>query len=291
MKKLLAILLGLTALLPLALTAQERKITPVDVDESKPKQPTLHYYDKHGNPLQEPVLFLAELDTVKKKVNAGPVYPLLTTVNVGVNIFDAFMNCFGQSFGSVDVFGELPLFNWFVPTVELGVGWGSQAPKDNNYRYKANPSFFAKLGFNYNFLYKSNPDYQVYVGFRAGFSPMSYTIKDVTVNGGYWDQTVHPEIGKQTATAFYGQALAGLKVKIYKEFSLGWSVRYNFKFNSPHGSASDPWYIPGMGGNNKLSATFSLIYTLPLTDMSKARKDRPGTETVTPPQTNKDIKH
>ena len=42
----------------------QKKITPVDTDPTKPPQPVLHYYDKHGNPLEEPVLFLADLDTV-----------------------------------------------------------------------------------------------------------------------------------------------------------------------------------------------------------------------------------
>ncbi len=58
----------------------QKKITPVDKDPTKPRQPVLHYYDKHGEPLDEPVLFLADLDTVAK-VKSGPVYPLLQSVS------------------------------------------------------------------------------------------------------------------------------------------------------------------------------------------------------------------
>ena len=42
-----------------------RTVTPVDIDEKKPRT-VLHYYDKHGDPLAEPVMFIATLDTVTK---------------------------------------------------------------------------------------------------------------------------------------------------------------------------------------------------------------------------------
>ena len=63
------------------LTWAQKKVTPVDNDPNKPDQPTLHYYDKHGNQLEEPVLFLSQLDTITK-VKSGPVYPLLDAVPV-----------------------------------------------------------------------------------------------------------------------------------------------------------------------------------------------------------------
>ena len=69
------------------MVAYGQKITPVDNDPTKPRQPILHYYDKHGEPLDEPVLFLADLDTVKQ-ASPGPVYPLWESVSVGVNFFD-----------------------------------------------------------------------------------------------------------------------------------------------------------------------------------------------------------
>lgn len=273
MEKKLFVTLMLFILTVFSHIAQERKITPVDVDDQKPKQPTLHYFDKHGNPLDEPVLFLAELDTVKN-VRSGPVYPLLTSVSLGVNVFDAIMNCIGQNYGAIDFCGELSLHNWFVPTLELGIGWGKKDAPDANYVYTAKPSVYARIGFNYNFLYKSNPDYQVYAGLRAGVSNVNYEIKDITISSGYWGETTHPQIGSQNATAFYGQALLGMRAKIYKNFSMGWSVRYNFKFNTPQGSNSIPWYVPGYGANNKLTATFSFIYTIPLIEYSKYGKQK-----------------
>lgn len=265
------LLLLLLTLSTLTLRAQERKITPVDVDDKKPEQPIWHHYDKHGNPLKEPVLFLAELDTVQK-VRSGPVYPLLTSVSVGVNIFDAVMQAFGQRYASLDVWGNVSLHNWFFPTLEVGIGYGSTHPADGNFRYKAKPSMYLRVGADYNFLYKSTPKYQPYVGLRAGFSSFSYDITDVTISSDYWGQDKVIDIPGQRATAFYGQVVAGVKVQIVDNFSLGWNGRYNFMFHCKNGSNSKPWFIPGYGANNRLSATFSLIYTLPLCDYSAAAK-------------------
>lgn len=241
----------------------QKKITPVDNDPTKPVQPTLHYYDKHGNPLDEPVLFLADLDTVTK-VNSGPVYPLLQSVSVGVNFFDAIMKLAGQTHQSYDIWASLSLHNWFEPVVEFGLGFADNNPEENNFHYKGKPSFYGKLGINYNFLYKSNPDYQVFLGLRAGYSSFSYDITDITISSSYWDQTNRFSLLDQKAHAFYGEVLGGIKVMLWRNISMGWSFRYRLKFSVSDAANSSPWFIPGCGAGSPVSATFSLIYTLPL---------------------------
>ena len=245
----------------LSLFAQ-KKITPVDNDPNKPAQPTLHYYDKHGNPLDEPVLFMSELDTVTS-IKPRPVYPLLYSANIGFNFFDGVMSLFGQKHSSYDIQGSLSLHNWIEPVVELGLGFADNHPEGSNFRYKNKPSFYGKIGFNYNFMYKSNPDYQVYLGLRFGYTSYNYEITDITINSNYWGQSNHFSILNQKAHTLYGQALAGIKVKIWKWFSLGWNIRYGFKMKQSNGSNSNPWFVPGYG-TGALSASFSLIYTLPI---------------------------
>ena len=240
----------------------QKKITPVDNDTKKPPQPTLHYYDKHGNPLDEPVLFLAELDTVVS-ARPRPVYPLLYSASVGFNFFDGVMSIFGQKHSSYDIQASVSLHNWFEPMIECGIGFADNQPSNGNFRYKGKPSFYGKIGVNYNFLYKSNPDYQLYLGVRLGYTNFKYDITDITINSDYWDQTNHLSITNQHAHAFYGQAVAGVKVKIWKWFSLGWSLRYGFMINKSMPTNSNPWFIPGYG-TRALSASFSLYYTLPI---------------------------
>ncbi len=243
----------------------QRKVTPVDIDDKKPDAPVLHYYDKHGNPLTEPVMFLATLDTVAQSANgSGPVYPKLNGVSVGLNFFDGVMALAGQKYGGADLWADLSIYNWFFPTVEFGVGYARTRPDGGNFTYTGKPSVYAKVGFNYNFLYKSNPAHQLYAGFRCGFSGFNYDITDITVNSPYWDETTRFSIKGQHSTAVYGELLAGLKVGIYRNFSMGWSVRYRFMMHCTDGTAAVPYYSPGYGSRNfYLGATFSVIYTIP----------------------------
>lgn len=261
-----AYIISLLLLLPLASLAQ-KKITPVDNDPTKPKQPTLHYYDKHGDPLEEPVLFLSDLDTVKN-VKPGPVYPLLYSATVGVNFFDGVMLMAGQKHASFDVSASLSLFNWIEPVIECGIGIADSHPEEGNYRYKGKPSIYGKIGFNYNFLYKSNPDYQIYLGLRAGFTSFKYDITDITINSEYWDQSNHFSILSQKSHSTYGQAVLGIRVNLWKGISMGWSFRYGMIFKTKTASNSTPWFIPGYG-TNAASATFSLNYTIPINTKKK----------------------
>lgn len=253
----------------------QRTVTPVETDDKKPQEPTLHYYDKHGKALDEPVLFLASLDTVSVvKTSPKPIYPVLSEINVGANFFDGILALAGSHYGGGDIWANVGLWNWIFPTVELGIGSAHKTPEGNNYTYKGNPSLYAKLGFDYNFLYKSNPQYQLVVGFRCGFSSFKYSLNDVTVNSDYWQQTQTLNFDGLNSFAAYGEAVFGLKVNLVSNFSMGWTARYKFLFRNkpnvnsfagfPYGIDMTPWYIPGYGPRTShFGFTFSLIYTLP----------------------------
>ena len=81
------------------------------------------------------------------------------------------------------------IHNWFFPVVEAGIGFADNTPEQGNFTYRTKPSFYAKVGMNYNFMYKSDPAYQVFAGFRVGFSSFKYDIENIKITNGYWDQT------------------------------------------------------------------------------------------------------
>lgn len=239
-----------------------RVVTAVETDEKAPRRPTLHYYDKSGKPLKEPVYLFTELDTVRK-VRSGPKYPVYNGVSVGLNFFDAVMRIAGQKYMSFDVAADVSLWNWLFPVAEFGVGFADSHPEDSNFRYRGLPSFYGKIGFNYNFLYKSSPEYQVFVGFRAGYSAFRYRISDIDITSGYWGQTNLFDLPTQHAQCWYGEALAGLKVRIYRNFFMGWTLRYRFKFSEKQGAESKPWFVPGYGASSPFGFTFSVIWNIP----------------------------
>lgn len=237
------------------------KSTPVDVDDNKPVT-VLHYFDKHGNPLNEPVLFLATLDTVQK-VKSKPIYPLYNGINIGANFGDLLFMAFGQRYASFDLWANVSLHNWFFPTVECGLGYADETPSKANFTYRTAPSFYAKIGANYNFLYKSNPDYQVFLGLRAGFSSFNYDVTDISIKSDYWNETQNLSLRGLHSSAFYGEALAGLQVKIAGNFSLGWSARWHFIFHVSEDKDNKPWFIPGYGGSSPFAMSISAIWTIP----------------------------
>lgn len=241
-------------------TPAQPKTTPVDVDDDKPPV-VLHYYDKHGEPLDEPVRFLAVLDTVQTP-KSKPIYEAYNGINLGLNFGDAIFMAFGQKYGSFDLWANVSIHNWFFPTLELGLGFADSTPKNGNFTYKTKPSFYAKLGINYNFLYKSNPDYQVYLGLRAGVSGFTYDLKDVTVSSDYWGETQRFDMNGLKSTCIFGEALAGLQVKIVKNFSLGWNVRWHFRMYEKADGDSKPWFVPGYGGTGPFGFSVSAIWTI-----------------------------
>lgn len=269
-----SVVIAALAMAAFTCVAQNNKgtITEVDSDDEAPRKPVLHYYDKHGEKLDTPVLYLAELDTV---VNSGPrsPYPLINGFSVGVNFGDAILSLIGQKHYSYDVSAMMSFHNWFFPVVEAGIGWGSHTANNDAYKVKAKPSFYGKIGINYNFLYKSKPDYMAYVGLRFGFSNHKWDITDIKPSSdsgsgstGNPDSegtggevvpsgvnssgrlTFEPgvtEMLNQSCTSIYGEVVAGLKVKIAGPFSLGWNVRYRVYKRSS--KKAEPWFIPGYG--------------------------------------------
>lgn len=243
----------------LCASAQNNKgtVTPVESDDNAPAQPTLHYYDKHGNKLDTPVLYMAELDTATTVRPKSP-YPLYNGFSVGVNFADAILAATGQKHSSYDISAMVSLHNWFFPTIEVGIGRGNY--KDNNdlFKVKAKPSMYAKVGVNYNFLYKSDPAYMAYLGLRLGVAQCSWDKTDIK-NTNEEGQTTHsPDELDRKCTSIYGEALAGLKVKIAGPFSLGWSVRYKLGLHSSGGM--DPWFVPGYG-TGPIGFTFNAYWT------------------------------
>ncbi|MCH5214581.1 MAG: hypothetical protein J1E97_05255 [Muribaculaceae bacterium] len=262
MIKVRAIYKGALALLfcLAASSAAAQEITPVDVDTKKPEQPRLHYYDRHGNKLEEPVYFLTETDTVKKTSAASP-WHRFNGVTVGVNFFDGIMQIAGQSYASYDANVAVSIYNWVFPTVEAGLGYSNMKEDGSTLRYHTKPSPYIKVGCDYNFLYKGTPDYKAGIGLRFGWAHPFYEITGATVSSPYWDQTQEFNITNQSVNAWFGEALAMVKVKIWRNLSMGWSIRYRFKIHIPDSSQSTPWFIPGYGGSSPISATFSIMYT------------------------------
>ncbi|MCM1070129.1 MAG: DUF6048 family protein [[Clostridium] fimetarium] len=193
------------------------------------------------------------------------IQPLIYSATVGVNIWDPFMRLIGQKYGLVDFSAEFNLHNRYIAVLEAGVGNARYTPDDNNYTYRVGVTPYFRIGANYNFLYNSNPDYSVYAGLRYGVSHFKYQLTDVTIDLPYWGETAMVDFPSQRSTVHHIQVLFGLRVKVFKQLSLGWEIRYRGILGQTKQPAGNPWYIPGYGtSNGHLGAAFSIYYTFPL---------------------------
>lgn len=198
-------------------------------------------------------------------------YPLLDGLTLGVNVWDPAMRLFGQKYGLIGFSADISLHNRYFPVVEVGLGQAKNTPAGKNFTFRSPLSVWFKLGMDYNFLYNSNPDYQWFAGVRYGFAPFSWSVDDISLNSGYWDQTSRFSIPSQNYTAGWGELLIGLRVRLFGNISAGWAFRFHtilHESKNPHGK---PWYIPGYGSRKgAITGSFTISYTLPI-----GRKHRP----------------
>ncbi len=287
-KSRLAILLaiGITILIP-AWGRQKRRATPVTtaaaetqaVNETerdtsrinaKMRQRPIHYVNKDGfNVYVDSVTGDEWIDSTLITTIPKMEFPLLDALTVGVNVWDPLLRIFGQRYGIADAWAELSLHNRYKPIFEVGLGTASYKPADMNYTYRSPLSVFFRIGANYNFFYNSNPDYSLFAGLRYGLSPFSFSVDDVTLAPGYWDEESRFSIPAQHVTVGWFEFSLGLRVKIWGPFSAGWSVRYKSILHRSKTPYGQPWYVPGFGAPGAISGSFSFSYTLPLKRSNK----------------------
>ncbi len=227
---------------------------------------SIHYHDDSGRTVyvdtitgDEWIDSAAVIPVVKMK------YPLLQSASLGVDIWDPVMRIFGQKYGLIGFQAQVNLHNRYLPAFEIGLGQAKNTPAGMNFSYTSPVSVWLKIGADYNFLYNSNPDYMLTVGARYGFSPFSYSLSDITIDQGYWQETQHPQIPSQRVTAGWYEITFGLRVKLWGPISAGWRFHYHGILHQSHARYGDPWYIPGYGASGRpITGSFSITYTLPL---------------------------
>ena len=214
----------------------------------------------NGRELPDSLIMLPDTAKVPKMIQ-----PLVYSATVGVNLWDPFMRAIGQKYGLVDFSAEFNFHNRYIAVLEAGVGNADYTPDDNNYTYKVGLTPYFRIGANYNFLYNSNPDYSVYAGLRYGLSHFKYRLTDVTIDLPYWEETAKVDFPEQRSTVHHIKVLFGLRVKVFRQLSLGWEISYRGILKQTKQPGGNPWYIPGYGtSNGHLGAAFSVYYTFPL---------------------------
>lgn len=280
------IFISIISLLFVTVAVAQRRITPVELPEYSISSSENEKPKKDSVKRKKPKSLIMGLDKDSMDVDSATVvmvndstsriiYPLFNGVTIGVNIWDPVMRALGQEYGLVDFSAEVDLYNRFFPAVEIGLGAANATPDFGNFTYKSPMSVFMKVGGGYNFLHGKNADYKLIGGFRIGFSSFNYEIVDAEVGSDYWDDYNDFNILDQHSAALWGELNLGVKVRVYRDFSMGWMLRIQRMFTCSHSEYSTPGYIPGFGKSSAgINGSFYLYYTIPLKSKNGKSKSK-----------------
>lgn len=193
--------------------------------------------------------------------------PLYQGLSVGVEIAGLGSYLLGSDILSSEIAIQANLKNRFMPILEVGYGKADAINEGNDLHYKTSSPYF-RIGMDYNVFYKKShlPGY-LYAGLRYGMTSFSYDVSgpDMT-DPNYGGEISYPyAYSGLKSKASWMEAVLGLKVKIYKGFCMGWSVRYKKRISVDNHENSVPWYVPGFGKNagSSFNLMYNLIYNLP----------------------------
>ena len=204
--------------------------------------------------------------------------PTFNGIMLGVNVGDAALRAFGQEYGGYEALAEVNIYNRFFPEISFGIGSG-KSTADGGYTYECKPSFFGRIGMNYNCFYKNSSNSFVIVGIRYGFSSYKADISNLYYENGYWPTSGPYNLTNQKFTTHWLELGAGVRVQVFKNLYMGWMVYYKPLIKEGSTVNASPWYIPGYGINGKgFGFTYNIYYKLPF----KGKMPNKGKKTDAP---------
>lgn len=150
----------------------------------------------------------------------------------------------------------------YFPVVEAGFA-GAHKTTFENVKFSTNGAFL-RAGADFNVLKqkKSEKKFTNYflVGARLGFTTFGYDMNGIVITDDYWNESRTYNFDNQLAAKVWLELAASLRVEIFRNIYLGWTIRNkNMLTNDKEGKIS-PWYVPGFGKN--ASSAWGVNYAL-----------------------------
>ncbi len=214
----------------------------------------------------------------KKKEEQKIEYPLYNGTYISADLYGLGSKALGGDFLSSEISIDINLKNRFFPVLELGYGTTDTWAEDDGINYKTSAPYM-RIGINYNTMYKKKRESHLYVGFRYALSSFKYDVSSPSLSDPIWKGNI-PNPNLQDGiwggsvpfnhTGLKGnmqwlELIVGMRVQVYKDFMMGWSVRMKRRLSGSGSEYADPWYVPGFGkySSSQIGLTYSLIYKLP----------------------------
>ena len=192
--------------------------------------------------------------------------PFYQGLMVSVDVSGLASKAFGSDAFSSEISIHANLKNRFFPVVEIGYGKTDTTGEETNIHYQTSAPFF-RMGMDYNVFYKKPhlPGYFT-VGLRYGFSSFTYDMQSPDLVDPNWGHTSIPVTYNDVkSNAGWLELVLGMKTQVYKDFYMGFTVRYRARQSMKKHENTEPYYIPGYGRGktSNFGITYSLSYRLP----------------------------
>ncbi|MFA6872826.1 MAG: DUF6048 family protein [Bacteroidaceae bacterium] len=208
--------------------------------------------------------------------------PFFNGVYVGVDAVGVIGNSLGSDTKGSELQVDVNLKNRFFPVIEIGYS-STDSESDGGSHYTSDGSFF-RLGMNYKMKFRNRDESHLFVGARYAFSSFKYDIESLSMADPLWGGALNPNLSddiwggsvpfsvkNKSCTAHWAELVFGVRAQIWKNFMMGWSLRYKRRFAVSGSKQAPPDNIPGYGSNgtSTFGGTYSLIYKLPFKGKKK----------------------
>ena len=209
--------------------------------------------------------------TVAKIDTIVPVKKDRYGVRVGVDLYRLTRGLYDKNYKGIELVGDYRLTKNYYAAAELG---SENKITDDDRLNSTTKGTYIKVGFDYN-AYKNWLDMEniISIGLRGGFSAFNQELNSYKIYNAnpYWGEMPRVISGEKFngLTAGWIEVVAGLKVKVYNNIFVGFSLRMNtLIFDKKPSDNFENLYIPGFNrtyaGNFGAGFNYTVTYFIPL---------------------------
>ena len=152
------------------------------------------------------------------------------------------------------------------PAIEFG--FQTVEIEKENYGYGSN-GLYARIGVDINLMkYEKTNVYEMfYAGFRYGISYMAHQAENIYIPDPLFGDLVNETVPENQVNAHFISFVGGVKVELFDNFFMGWSVYANFKIAGIQDGNMVPYNFPGFGKGDKKASmiiNYTIAYRIPL---------------------------
>ena len=205
-----------------------------------------------------------------KKADTIPVKTNRYGIRVGVDLFKLTRAFYDKDYKGIEFVGDYRISKKYYLAGELGNE--NKTVDDDRLNFTTKGTYF-KIGVDYN-LYENWLDMEnmVYLGARYGVSSFSQTLNSYTIYNRYpyfgQSQTIISGEKFDGLSAQWIEVVAGAKAKIFNNFFVGFSFRFNKLLSNKKPDNFDNLYIPGFNrtydGNFGAGFNYTVSYFIPI---------------------------